>query len=82
MPLLCRYIAATCSGTADRTLLTIDPNIERQQIDRVRVIRASRSAEEWRTALDAVTEAARDGRNLVPPIVAAVEAKATLDGLR
>jgi methylmalonyl-CoA mutase N-terminal domain/subunit len=29
-------------------------------------------------AIDAVTRAARDGQNLVPPIVAAVESKATV----
>ena len=59
-------------------LFQIDPEIERQQIERVRAVRASRSADRWRVALDAVTDAARDGSNLVPPIVAAVEAKATL----
>ena len=38
----------------------------------------SRSVNEWRAALDTVSESARDGTNLVPPIIAAVEAKATL----
>ena len=46
--------------------------------ERVRAVRASRSAEAWRSALDAVDQAARDGRNLVPPIIAAVEARATV----
>jgi len=32
----------------------------------------------WRAAIDAVTAAARDGANLVPPIIAAVEARATV----
>jgi methylmalonyl-CoA mutase N-terminal domain/subunit len=41
-------------------------------------VRASRSAAEWTLALDRVKAAAADGRNLVPPIVAAVEARATL----
>jgi methylmalonyl-CoA mutase, N-terminal domain len=58
--------------------LTIDPEIERQQISRVRALRAGRSVSEWQTSLDAVTAAAREGRNLVPPIVAGVEAKATV----
>ena len=39
---------------------------------------AGRSASEWQTALDAVSRAAKDGVNLVPPIIGAVEAKATL----
>jgi methylmalonyl-CoA mutase N-terminal domain/subunit len=58
--------------------LTIDPDVERQQIERVRAVRASRSADLWRMALAAVTQAAHDGSNLVPPIVAAVEAQATV----
>ena len=60
------------------SLLTIDPEIERQQIERVRAVRASRSADAWTAALAGVTQAARDGSNLVPPIVAAVEARATI----
>ena len=58
--------------------LTIDPGIERQQIERVRAVRAGRSAESCSAALAGVTRAASDGTNLVPPIVAAVEAHATL----
>jgi methylmalonyl-CoA mutase, N-terminal domain len=56
----------------------IDPDIEQGQADRVRTIRASRDPLAWRQSLDAVTSAARDGSNLVPPIIAAVEAKATV----
>jgi len=59
-------------------LFQIDPDIERQQVDRVHAVRASRSAADWRAALDGVVDAARGGANLVPPIVAAVEARATV----
>jgi methylmalonyl-CoA mutase N-terminal domain/subunit len=59
-------------------LFRIDPQVERQQTDRVRAVRASRSAQEWRGALDNVERAARGEENLVPPIVHAVEAHATL----
>jgi methylmalonyl-CoA mutase, N-terminal domain len=59
-------------------LLQIDQELERQQIARVRALRASRDASAWRASLDAVAAAARGGENLVPPIVAAVEAHATL----
>jgi methylmalonyl-CoA mutase N-terminal domain/subunit len=69
--------AAAKDGAAIETL-SIDPDIERQQIDRLRAVRASRSADAWRTALGAVTLAARDGSNLVPPIIAAVDAYATV----
>ena len=65
------------AGGAMETL-TIDPDVERQQIERVRAVRASRSAAACPGALDAVSRAARDGGNLVPPIIAAVEASATV----
>jgi methylmalonyl-CoA mutase N-terminal domain/subunit len=66
------------AGGAKMATLTIDPAIERQQIARVRAVRASRSADEWRAALGAVAQTGRDGSNLVPPIIAAVEARATV----
>ena len=56
----------------------IDPEIERGQIERVRAVRASRSRDTWTTALAQVETAAQDGSNLVPTIIAAVEARATL----
>jgi len=58
--------------------LQIDADVERRQIERVRAVRASRSADAVRSALDGVTHAARNGSNLVPPIIAAVEAEATV----
>jgi methylmalonyl-CoA mutase N-terminal domain/subunit len=69
-------------ANGDRTstidTLTIDPEVERRQVERVRAVRASRSAEAVRNALDGVTRAAGDDGNLVPPIIAAVEARATV----
>jgi methylmalonyl-CoA mutase, N-terminal domain len=68
-------------GTGDTSaidVLHIDPTIERRQIERVGRIRAARNPVAWRSALDAVAEAARGESNLVPPIVAAVEAYATV----
>ena len=41
-------------------------------------VRASRDQAAWRAALDAVTAAARGSDNLVPPIVHAVEQRATV----
>jgi methylmalonyl-CoA mutase N-terminal domain/subunit len=58
--------------------LRIDEDVERRQVDRVRAVRAGRNAEAARSALDAVSQAARDGSNLVPRIVTAVEADATV----
>jgi len=57
---------------------SMDPALERQQIERVRAVRAGRSASDWTEALNAVDRAARDGSNLVPPIMAAGEKHATL----
>ena len=59
-------------------VLQIDPEVEPQQVERVRAARASRDAAAWRAALDGVVAAARSGTNLVPPIVTAVEARATI----
>jgi methylmalonyl-CoA mutase N-terminal domain/subunit len=59
-------------------LFRIDPEVERQQAERVRAVRAGRSVETWRAALEDVERTARGGENLVPPIIRAVEAHATL----
>jgi methylmalonyl-CoA mutase N-terminal domain/subunit len=55
-----------------------DPEMERQQVERVRAVRAARPAADCAAALDAVRVAASGSDNLVPPIIAAVEARATL----
>jgi methylmalonyl-CoA mutase N-terminal domain/subunit len=70
-----RFAAAT-PGTAQ--VFQIDPDIERQQVERVRAVRASRSDADCRAALAAVDAAARTGDNLVPAIITAVETRATL----
>jgi methylmalonyl-CoA mutase, N-terminal domain len=56
----------------------VDPAMERQQIERVRAVRASRSESEAHAALRDVEQAARGTSNLVPLIIAAVEKRATL----
>ena len=53
-------------------LFHIDPKVERRQIERVRAVRATRNVDRWQTALEAVSRAAREGGNLVPPIITAV----------
>jgi methylmalonyl-CoA mutase N-terminal domain/subunit len=59
-------------------LLRIDPAGEAAQIARVQAVRASRDGAAWQNAIAGVTEAATAGTNLVPPVLAAVEARATL----
>ncbi|MGE3513119.1 MAG: methylmalonyl-CoA mutase [Vicinamibacterales bacterium] len=56
----------------------INPDMERDQIERLRALRTRRNAATWQRALDAVGDAARQGTNLVEPIVAAVESFATV----
>ena len=58
--------------------LRIDPEIETRQVERLRRVRAARDHAAWRAALDAVSSAARGSDNLVPPIIRAVEAHATV----
>ena len=59
-------------------LLRIDPAGEAAQIARVRALRTSRDAVAWREAMDDVKTAATGGSNLVPPVLAAIESRATL----
>jgi methylmalonyl-CoA mutase N-terminal domain/subunit len=73
-----RFADADAERVAVADVFRIDPESERQQIERVRAVRGSRSEQAWRGALAGVEQAARDGSNLVPPIIAAVEAHATL----
>ena len=63
--------------TVDSAIFQMDPGMERRQIDRVRALRAARCEQTWHQAIAGVERAATDGSNLVPSIVAAVEARAT-----
>jgi len=56
----------------------IDPDGERRQVERVRRVRAERSATEWAAAMDRLEAVARADGNLMPPILAAVRAYATV----
>jgi methylmalonyl-CoA mutase N-terminal domain/subunit len=69
----------TDDGAAQRVdVFSIDPEIERTQSERLRALRLSRSDAAWRRSLDAVEQAARGGSNLVPPVIDAVEQRATV----
>jgi methylmalonyl-CoA mutase N-terminal domain/subunit len=56
----------------------IDPSLESKQVERVRALRAKRDASQWKAAIAGVEEAARSGANLMPRILTAVEASATV----
>jgi methylmalonyl-CoA mutase N-terminal domain/subunit len=59
-------------------ILRIDPELERAQIERVKALRARRDEAAWKAALAALGETARDGGNLLPAMVEAVLAWATV----
>jgi methylmalonyl-CoA mutase N-terminal domain/subunit len=59
-------------------LQRIDPDGERRQVERVRRVRAERSAEAWAAAMDRLEAIARGDGNLMPPILGAVRAYATV----
>jgi methylmalonyl-CoA mutase N-terminal domain/subunit len=56
----------------------IDPGLESKQVERLRALRTRRDAGPWKNALKQVEEAARSGGNLMPCILGAVEAYATV----
>ena len=59
-------------------LQRIDESLERNQVERVRALRIRRDAERWRTSIQRVQEHARNGENLMPAILTAVESYATV----
>jgi methylmalonyl-CoA mutase N-terminal domain/subunit len=59
----------------------LDPSLERAQVERLREMRASRSAVAVKEGLAALQSAARDGSNLMPPILTAAASYATVGEL-
>jgi methylmalonyl-CoA mutase N-terminal domain/subunit len=59
-------------------ILRIDRDVERAQIERVRSLRKRRDAKAWSESLDTLERRARSGENLIPPLVDAVLALATV----
>ncbi len=59
-------------------ILRIDPALEPKQVERLRALRAKRNPETCQATIRAVEQTARSGENLMPRILAAVEANATV----
>jgi len=59
-------------------ILRIDPAIEQEQVERVRALRARRDSPRANKAIAEVESRSRAGENLMPAILAAVEAYATV----
>jgi methylmalonyl-CoA mutase N-terminal domain/subunit len=62
-------------------LQRIDPALEARQVERLRALRQRRDSVRHAAALRSVTEAARSGANLMPHLLTAVEADATVGEL-
>jgi methylmalonyl-CoA mutase N-terminal domain/subunit len=73
--------ARTTEGSAEVPeidVLRIDPQVETRQAAMVKAVRHERPAGPWRAAVQAVERAAATSDNLMPSVIAAVEARATL----
>jgi methylmalonyl-CoA mutase N-terminal domain/subunit len=64
--------------TSTPPLQRIDPEGERRQVARVQKVRAERDQAAWAAALVRLEEAARGDENLMPPVIDAVKAYATV----
>jgi methylmalonyl-CoA mutase N-terminal domain/subunit len=71
-----RYQEGEAAAPPD--ILRIHPDVERDQVDRVRALRARRDPGPWESSLAAVEDRARAGDNTVAAIVDAVMAQATV----
>ena len=68
----------TESDVEPAEVFPIDPELQRQQVDRVRRLKAERDQDAVRHALDDVAAAARGTQNLLYPMKDALRARATL----
>jgi len=59
-------------------ILEIDPRGEQLQRERLKEIRSSRDKKAWQESLDRLRKAAKTGENLMPPLIDAANADATL----
>ena len=66
------------AATATPPLQRIDPDAEREQVARVRRLRETRDPDVWAAAMERLANAAAGTDALLPPIIDAVKASATL----
>ncbi|WP_288901755.1 methylmalonyl-CoA mutase family protein [uncultured Sneathiella sp.] len=62
---------------ADGGIMTVDPAAEAEQIEQLRAWRESRDEAAVKKALDALSQAAKEGRNIMPPSITAAKAGVT-----
>ena len=70
--------AYTLDHEPEPSLMRIDPDLARQQIERLQALRSQRDAAKVNAALAQLEQAARGSANLMPLIIEAVECYATL----
>ncbi len=66
------------AGGTPPAILSVDPRLEAEQVERLRAFRASRSGAAAAAGLEGVRRDAREDRNLMPALVAAVAGGSTL----
>jgi methylmalonyl-CoA mutase, N-terminal domain len=59
-------------------VMRVNPRIEQEQVERLRQFRAARNPQAWAAAIEQVERAARSSDNLVPLVLTAVKAHATV----
>ncbi|MHA7898464.1 MAG: methylmalonyl-CoA mutase family protein [Henriciella sp.] len=64
-------------GAGNEAIQTVDPMVERQQIESLKSWRAKRDMQAVDAALSGLKEAARSGANIMPPSIAAAKAGVT-----
>ncbi len=65
----------TAGGTD--AILTVDPRVEREAVERLEAWKRARDAGKVRAAIDALKRAAKEGTNIVPPSIEAARAGVT-----
>jgi methylmalonyl-CoA mutase, N-terminal domain len=69
--------AADDEGEAKIPLLRIDEEVQKKQVANLLAVKASRDTEKVKSSLEAVRAAAKDKKNLMPPIIDAAKAYCT-----
>jgi methylmalonyl-CoA mutase, N-terminal domain len=70
--------ALRTDGDAPISILKVDETVARSQVERLRAVKAERNAAAVTASLAGVERAAKEGTNLVPSVIEAVKAYATL----
>ena len=70
--------AFTVDQEKEIPLQRIDDSLERKQVERVKALRAKRGQARWNSAIKQIEDTARGTGNLMPAIIEAVEASATV----